>query len=51
MTTLVDKLLVNNLKALKPYESARRLFSSANADGEVATVVDAGEVRDEIPKV
>jgi histidinol-phosphate aminotransferase len=36
MTTLVDKLLVNNLKALKPYESARRLFSSANADGDEA---------------
>jgi histidinol-phosphate aminotransferase len=31
MTKLVNKLLAANLKALKPYESARRLFSAANS--------------------
>ena len=31
MTDLVDKLLADNLKALKPYESARRLFSSSDS--------------------
>ena len=31
MSYLVDKLLAENLKALKPYESARRLFSSTDS--------------------
>jgi histidinol-phosphate aminotransferase len=31
MTELVNKLLAENLKALKPYESARRLFSAADS--------------------
>ncbi len=31
MSTLIDKLVADNLKALKPYESARRLYSCADA--------------------
>ncbi|MFT5313120.1 MAG: histidinol-phosphate aminotransferase, partial [Paraglaciecola sp.] len=34
MSTLIDTLLADNLKALLPYESARRLFSGADTGSE-----------------
>jgi histidinol-phosphate aminotransferase len=34
MSDLIDKLICENLKALKPYESARRIFSGGNSDNE-----------------
>ena len=35
MSALIDKLLCNNLKALKPYESARRIFAGGDSDSEI----------------
>lgn len=43
MTTIADKLIRNNLKKLKPYESARRLFSMANASEVETTWLNANE--------
>jgi len=34
MSDLVDKLICENLKALKPYESARRIFAGGNSESE-----------------
>jgi histidinol-phosphate aminotransferase len=34
MSDLVNKLICENLKALKPYESARRIFAGGNSDSE-----------------
>ena len=34
MSDLVDKLVCENLKALKPYESARRIFAGGDSDSE-----------------
>ena len=34
MSDLVNKLTCENLKALKPYESARRIFAGGNSDSE-----------------
>jgi histidinol-phosphate aminotransferase len=41
MSNLVDKLICENLKALKPYESARRIF--AGGDSESETWLNANE--------
>lgn len=35
MSLLINKLLADNLKALKPYESARRLFSGSGAEQQI----------------
>ncbi len=35
MSRLVDKLLAENLQALTPYESARRIFAGGDSDSEV----------------
>jgi len=35
VSALIDKLLCNNLKALKPYESARRIFAGGDSDSEI----------------
>ena len=43
MTSLADKLLRDNLKQLKPYESARRLFSMADASEIETTWLNANE--------
>lgn len=34
MSNLVDKLISENLKSLKPYESARRIFAGGDSDSE-----------------
>jgi histidinol-phosphate aminotransferase len=34
MSDLVDKLICENLKVLKPYESARRIFAGGDSDSE-----------------
>lgn len=34
MSDLVNKLICDNLKALKPYESARRIFAGGDSDSE-----------------
>jgi histidinol-phosphate aminotransferase len=34
MSNLVDKLICENLKVLKPYESARRIFAGGDSDSE-----------------
>jgi histidinol-phosphate aminotransferase len=34
MSNLVDKLICENLKALQPYESARRIFAGGDSDSE-----------------
>lgn len=34
MSDLIDKLICENLKALKPYESARRIFAGGDSDSE-----------------
>lgn len=34
MSNLIDKLVCENLKALKPYESARRIFAGGDSDSE-----------------
>jgi histidinol-phosphate aminotransferase len=34
MSALIDKLTCENLKALKPYESARRIFAGGDSDSE-----------------
>lgn len=43
MTQLTDKLIRKNLKNLKPYESARRLFSMADASEIETTWLNANE--------
>ncbi|MFT2091494.1 histidinol-phosphate transaminase [Paraglaciecola sp. 2405UD69-4] len=35
MSELVNKLVCENLKALKPYESARRIFAGGDSDSEI----------------
>lgn len=35
MSALVNKLVNQNLKALKPYESARRIFAGGDSDSEI----------------
>ena len=35
MSDLVDNLICENLKALKPYESARRIFSGGDSNSEI----------------
>ncbi|MEO9945658.1 histidinol-phosphate transaminase [Paraglaciecola sp.] len=35
MSELVDKLVCENLKGLKPYESARRIFAGGDSDSEI----------------
>jgi histidinol-phosphate aminotransferase len=34
MSNLVDKLICENLKALQPYESARRIFAGGDSGSE-----------------
>ena len=34
MSTVINKLVCENLKALKPYESARRIFAGGDSDSE-----------------
>jgi histidinol-phosphate aminotransferase len=44
VTTLIDKLVCENLKALVPYESARRLFAASdNSEGAVPVWLNANE--------
>ena len=45
VTTLVDKLVCENLKALVPYESARRLFAASdnNQDAQIPVWLNANE--------
>jgi histidinol-phosphate aminotransferase len=44
VTSLIDKLVCENLKALVPYESARRLFAASdNSDGPLPVWLNANE--------
>ena len=43
MSTLIEGLLAQNLKALKPYESARRLYSSESAGDSQQIWLNANE--------